>query len=101
MEKLFEVMIIKDSRKLIVEVPLDVITSLNKCLTNANMLSSYYRFKIWNISLGSLVNLSKYFTHFSVRAPSKQPYTNWMQIEIKMSKKYMNIYFYLNSRSRM
>jgi hypothetical protein len=113
-ERLFYEMVKKEDRKLIVEIPLDVITSLNKSLATSGQLSNYYRFKMWNISFGSLVNLAKYFVHFSVRpnaathgqamasaAASKPSPLNHMLVEIKIVKKCLIVYFYLNSRKRM
>lgn len=98
-EKLFENL--PKDQKLIIEMPLDVITRLNKSLANCNRSYNYYRVGIINFSMGSLVNLSKYFMHFSIRSHVKPTPINVLQVEIKIPKKSLTIYFNLDSKTRV
>lgn len=99
-EKLFDQMP-KEQQKLIFELPLDVVTRLHKSLTSCSRVSNYYRVGIINFSMGSLVNLSKYFSHFSVRSQVKPSPANVLQVEIKIPKKSLTVYFNLDSKTRV
>ncbi|KAI2796991.1 hypothetical protein BLOT_015635 [Blomia tropicalis] len=101
-EQLFQMMIIKESRKLIIEIPFDVINYLEKILIDKNQLHNYCQVKILSLSIGSLINLSRFFSHYSLRSSNKPTMsTNWMQLELKIAEKYLIIYFYIETKKKI
>ena len=96
---LFKLLPTEKCKKYIVEVPFDVINRLKKYMVDNKMLPNYYRFYINNLSIGSIVNLSKYYIHYAI--PKNVETKNLPIImECKFTQKFMAIYFYLDTNKR-
>lgn len=89
-------------KKYIIDIPFDVVSRLKKCLveekrTDKPKLNNYHRAFLGHLSIGSLVNMSKFFVHFEV--PRNLAATKDLPIllEIKYLQRCMAIYFYLDT----
>lgn len=87
-------------KKFIVEIPFHIINRLMKYLKDNQMLSTYYKISPNRFSIGTMINLSKFITHFKSPKSSENPDLP-MLLELKFHGRGMTIYFHLDSIYRV
>lgn len=97
---LFKLIPKEKSKRFIIEVPFDVINRLKKHMFERRMLPPVYRFCVLNFSMGSIVNLTKYYGHFTLPkfvATMKSP----KLLELKFLQRFFAFYFFFDKPNRV